>query len=117
MESFSKFLVDPLELFDFAVALGDCIEKLRVSGFALQEAFDERVNIGDAGGGLNLFKGFVNGLRIAHFFFHFFAHEGVPQLVDHQFVSPFKLGRILVLAGSFFSNYLVLALALYTSVN
>ena len=87
MESFSKFLVDPLELFDFAVALGDCIEKLRVSGFALQEAFDERVNIGDAGGGLNLFKGFVNGLRIAHFFFHFFAHEGVPQLVYHKFVS------------------------------
>lgn len=117
VQTTSELLVYPLKLFDFAVAFVDSVEQLRVSSLALQETLDKGVDVGDAGGGLDLLEGFVNGLRAAHFLFHLFTHESVPKLVDHEFVAPLKLRRVLVLTRSGLGNLLVPALTLNAAIH
>lgn len=78
VEAVVEFDVGVFQFFNLHIALVDGVQQLRVCGLALEEALDERIDVSDARGRLNLFEGLVDLLGVAHFFLHLLAHEGIP---------------------------------------
>ena len=83
----------------------------------MQESFHKGLHICDAGGCFNVFEGLVNGLRATHFLLHLLPHEGVPEFINHEFLSPIYFGRVLIFTGGSLSNLCVLALAFKSALH
>jgi hypothetical protein len=56
-------------------------------------------------------------LRVSHFLFHLLSHESIPQFLNVQVFSHFKLRAIFILIGCCFSNFLISSLSFNSSLN
>ena len=113
MESVPEHLVVFLQNVHFLVAVVNVLKQIGVRLLSSKETFHQFLNVSDASSSFYIFECSVDLGRISHFFFHFFPHERVPELLNIKVLAVLYFGLVLAVVGSLFGNFLFFLYSLH----
>ena len=117
VETLGKLFVLLFQLINLGFTGTDSDQEVGVGLLTGQESLDHLLDVGNTGVRLDLLEGIVDFMGVSHLFLHLPSHESVPKSLDQQVLAHGSLGGILVLVGGSFSDLLVSALSLDTSLH